>query len=209
MSAATSTILSLVGTAAAAGGVAYGAHTSGKSAQRASDVQAKADAATLAENQARDAEAKRQFDIQQANDKAQRDRDNAIADYNHALTVAQEARRAPYRAASAAALSNLGQLLGLNLPTGPAVPNPADPLAATTASAPTGTPLPSATSGYGMGLPQSPLAAIARPSTLAPQAPQMTGPATSANYAPVNPQTMAQLLQWPPPPPPSLPIGGR
>lgn len=100
---------------AAAGGTVYGARRAGQSADRAARYQSDADERAFQIEQERDAEAKRQWEATEA----QKAREFAAAEeeraYNRRLQEEREARQAPYRAASAAALGNLGQILGIDL----------------------------------------------------------------------------------------------
>jgi len=182
-----------------AGATVYGARTAGASARRASGVQARADDASLQYERERDAEAKRQFDIQQQFEaqkwqaqEEQRLRDRQIADYNQSQAEAAEARRAPYRAASQAALERLGDMLGLKFDS--SAPNPR------VAPAGVGPPMPPASS-------ESPWSMDGRtPTNLPPgsrtfsASPMLNGPspapfdATAPGYQPVNPTTAGQVL---------------
>lgn len=100
---------------AAAGATIYGSKKQTQSAKRAQDIQSTSDAAAIEEARLEREEAKRQFDISEAN----RQREIAAAEeeraYNRRLQEEREARQAPYRAASAAALGNLGKMLGIDL----------------------------------------------------------------------------------------------
>lgn len=118
------------GTAAA--GTIYGAHKAGSSAKRAQDIQSRADADTLAIERERDAEARRQWEA----DQAQRAKEFAAAEeerafarqqaeiaatdraYQQQLLREKEARAVPYRQMSQQALGNLGSLLGIDLSGG-------------------------------------------------------------------------------------------
>lgn len=167
----------LIAGAVGGGAAAYGAHAAGKSAARASDVQAKADADTLAIERERDAEAKRQFDAQEAQkvkEFAASEEERAYArqqaDYDRQLQRDKEARLAPYRQASAAALGSLGKILGIDL---------------SGRQASVMTPAPVPPSGVA---PMSSQAAISRPPLTQPTASPMAAP----NAVP----TVADLIQW-------------
>lgn len=125
LAALTPAAAALIGGGATAGATAYGAHVSGKSADKARQSQDRATAESIAfererENTRRqekareDAEAQKQWEAEQAQKKDAYDLDLQDRLYNRSLLQNQEARRAPYRAAGAAALQNLGQMLGLN-----------------------------------------------------------------------------------------------
>lgn len=99
---------------AVAGGTAAGAtivasHKASNASKRASTIQGRADAEAMAFEREREAEAKRQWDIEQANQTEQRNYDRRLMDE-------REARMAPYRATSAAALGKLGTMLGIQVP---------------------------------------------------------------------------------------------
>ena len=126
----------LITGAIAGGAQVYGAKKAGQSAKRASQVTARADDAAMEEARLEREEAKRQFDAQEA----QRAKEFAASEeervYTRRLQEEKEARQAPYRQASAAALGNLGKMLGINLsqqqqqmlaprvPPGPGQPGP-------------------------------------------------------------------------------------
>ena len=115
MAMLTATALSLIGAGAAGGASVYGSKKAGDSAKRASQVTARADDAAMEEARLEREEAKRQFDAQEA----QRAKEFAASEeervYTRRLQEEKEARQAPYRQASAAALGNLGKMLGINL----------------------------------------------------------------------------------------------
>ena len=122
MAMLTATALSLIGAGAAGGASVYGSKKAGQSAKRASQVTERADMAAMEEARLEREEAKRQFDAQEA----QRAKEFAAAeeervyrrtqdDYQQQLVREKEARQIPYRQASAAALGNLGKMLGINL----------------------------------------------------------------------------------------------
>lgn len=98
---------------AGVGGAAgiYGAHKVSQSTDKATAASIAGNNAAIAEQQRQDAEQKRQFDAQQSASKAQWD--------------AQQQNLAPYRAASASALSSLGDLLGthFDVPASPSQPS--------------------------------------------------------------------------------------
>ncbi len=178
----------LVTAAVGAGTTAYGAHAAGKSSRRASDVQAKADADTLAIERERDAEAKRQFDAQEAQkakEFAASEEERAYArqqaDYDRQLQRDKEARLAPYRQASAAALGSLGKILGIDLSGRQAsvMTPPPPPMSGQAGPMPTGAP----TSGP-MTVPRG----------------GMTGYSGSPDWqnlsAPQAVPTVADLIQW-------------
>lgn len=160
----------------AAGATTTGAVISAKSGTKSRQLQARTDDAALAEQQTRDAEAKRQFDASQAFEvqkfaasEEQRLHDRSLAD-------AQEARRAPYRAASQAALARLGDMLGLHFDTSmPAGGN-----------APAGAPLSTAPRN---GLLSSPML-MGTP----PPSPATPYDARRPSYAEINPAMAGQLL---------------
>lgn len=93
-------VATLIGTAAAGGAQAYGAHQAGKSATRASAIQERSDAAALEEARLQREEDRRRWDAEQA------------------LREREFQMREPYRQASRVALQNLGGLLGLNFQGG-------------------------------------------------------------------------------------------
>jgi hypothetical protein len=88
----------------------YGSHKAGKSADRAAAYQAAADERMFALEVQRDAEARRQWEAQQAMEKQRLDAEEEERSYRRTLDEQREARRAPYRQASQQAL---GQLLGM------------------------------------------------------------------------------------------------
>lgn len=100
---------------AAAGATIYGSKKAGQSAKRASQVQQQADNAAMEEARQQRNEEKRQFDATEAH----RQREFAASEEERAYTrrmhEEREARQAPYRQASAAALGNLGQILGIDM----------------------------------------------------------------------------------------------
>lgn len=130
-----------VGATAGAAGIAYGAHESSQASEQATQATSQSNAAAIAEQQKEDAQQKAEFDAQQA-----------------ALTNqwnAQQAIRAPYRAAGQTALSKVGDILGVNFNSGnsPSYAAPAAPTAATAPAA--GTPATAPTSGSGNPLDMS------------------------------------------------------
>jgi hypothetical protein len=79
----------------------------------------------------RDIEAKRQWEaLQEANrlkfesDQNARIYQRALDNYNQEARIAHGARRTPYRAISREAVGRLGQILGMDIDVGSAVPNP-------------------------------------------------------------------------------------
>lgn len=118
----------LVTAAIGAGTTVYGARSAGKSARRASNVQATSDAAALEDARAQREEAKRQFDAQQAQqakefaaseeqrvfDRQQAEFARQNTEYQQQLLREREQRAAPYRQLSQQAVGRLGDLLGLS-----------------------------------------------------------------------------------------------
>lgn len=164
----------IAGGASIAGGV-MGSRAQSGASRRAAQTQAKADADALAfqreqeetrrrEFEMEQAEQKRQFDVQQANTEEDRQLERR-------LLFEREARLAPRRAAQQAALMKMGDLLGIRFNAStPAVPPPG---------------------GAPMTVGQRP--DVSRPMTqsrlLPPQAPPMA--ATEQHYSPV--LTMSRL----------------
>lgn len=116
-------IASVIAGGTAAGATIYGSRKAGQSARRAQTIQSKSDDVSLQFERERDAEARRQWEAQQqfqakqfAAQEEERLNARKIADYNQRLAEERETRRAPYRAASQAALQSLAERLGLNLP---------------------------------------------------------------------------------------------
>ena len=93
----------------------YGSKQAGKSARRAADIQSRSDADMMALEARRDEEARRQWDIEEANRASDRAAAEEERAYTRRLQDEREARQAPYRQASASALGNLGQLLGIDM----------------------------------------------------------------------------------------------
>lgn len=113
----------LVIAAAIAGGAQVAGNVIGsRSASRSADRAARSDSAALDQQMAlerqRDDEARRQFDAQQQFDAQKWAVTEEQRIYDRRLTEEREARRAPYRAASGAALGRLGDLLGLSFDSG-------------------------------------------------------------------------------------------
>lgn len=114
------------GTQAASSGIGaaanvYGSKKQSQAANRAADVQSRADAAALEDARAQREEAKRQFDAQQAQQAkefAAAEEERAYArqkdEYNQRLLQEREQRAAPYRQLSQQAVGRLGDLLGLS-----------------------------------------------------------------------------------------------
>lgn len=100
-----------------AGGSAaiYGANKMSDASEQSAQVSSKANADAIAEQQRQDAIQKQEFDQQQAQAKAQWDAEQATT---KAQWDAQQQIRAPYRQAGAAALSNLGGILGVDFGSG-------------------------------------------------------------------------------------------
>ena len=100
---------------AAAGATVYGSKKAEQSAKRASQASERGDMAAMEEARLEREEGKRQFDAMEA----QKAREFAASEeervYTRRLQEEKEARQAPYRQASAAALGNLGKMLGINL----------------------------------------------------------------------------------------------
>lgn len=187
-------IASVIAGGTAAGATIYGSRKAGQSARRASEIQSKSDDAALQFERERDAEAKRQWEAQQqfeqqkyAAQEEQRLHDRALADQ-------AEARRAPYRAASQAALQSLAQRLGLHFdmpasaPNGPPMGAPTMPPASRPlmqspafGGAPTSGPM---ASPYVQGGPMN--------------EPYGAGSSPQLSYDPNNPMTAGQLLKLQP-----------
>jgi hypothetical protein len=96
-----------LGPAINAGGSLYGSHVQGRSADRARQMQADADARMLAYERERDAELKRQWDAEQANLAEQRA-------FDRQQIAERQARAEPYRQASLAALARLPDVMAGN-----------------------------------------------------------------------------------------------
>lgn len=165
-----------------AGSNVYGSKKQAQSTRRAQDIQSRADAETLAYERERDAELKRQWEATQemearkfAAAEEQRLHDRQLADE-------AEARRAPYRAASQAALGKLGTILGIQFPQ-------------QSATRTTSGPAPMPTRGDTWhGMPVS--STFGSEARLAPSGP-LSQRATEPDYAPVNPPpatTMGDFL---------------
>lgn len=103
-----------VGTGAATGASLYGAHKQSQSANRAQQIQSNTDAETIRLERERDAEAKRQWDTEQAFQQQQFAAQEDDRLFNRRLLEQRDARAEPYRQASAAAVGRLGQMLGLS-----------------------------------------------------------------------------------------------
>ena len=115
-------VIPLAVAAVSAGASVYGAKSAGKTARRAATTQRQSDDDAIALERERDAEAKRQWDATGP----QNQREFAAAEeerswrrnqeeYQRRLAEERETRLQPYRQASAAALGNLGKMLGINL----------------------------------------------------------------------------------------------
>ncbi len=101
-----------VGIATAVAGI-YGAHKQSQSTDNAAAIKAKSDAAALGLATSQENTRKQEYDAQQLLLKQQWD--------------AQQQIRAPYRAAGANALSNLGNILGVDFGQGYTGPTPSNP----------------------------------------------------------------------------------
>lgn len=114
-----------VGAGAAAGGTIYGAHKQASASKRASTYQADADRMALEEARLQREEDRRRWEAEQqfqAQQWAASEEDRAfrrsIDERQLRLDDEREARRAPYRAASQAALGRLGDILGIPMSGG-------------------------------------------------------------------------------------------
>ena len=213
-----------VGTGAALN--VYGNRQQARQADRAAGFEDRAWQAAQEESRQQRIEEQKRWDAQYgpegfeakrfAAENEQRIRDREIQDYNQRMTEAAEARRAPYRAASQAALGRLGDMLGLRFDT---------PF---TSGAPSGTPTmggpPGGASPWSMdgrtptNLPPGSMTFSDSPQSRLMASPMLNGPsqtprpigtsplmdpndredgpfdATQPGYQPVNPMTAGQLL---------------
>lgn len=113
----------LIAAAVGAGTTVYGAKSAGKSARRAQNIQSKSDDAAIQLERERDAEARRQWEAAQQFEAQKWNAQEEERIYNRRMQEEREARQAPYRAMSAAALGNLGSMLGLDLGSTPLAQN--------------------------------------------------------------------------------------
>ena len=157
--------------AGVAGGAAtaYGAHESSKATEQATATTAASNAAAIAEQQRQDAQQKAEFDAQQA---------ALLNQWN-----AEQNIRAPYRAAGAAALGSLGDILGVNF-------NSSNSPSSTAPPAPTATAPASGSSASASGDPASYALSLVSTGVSPAQAAQQTN-------SKFNLQTGAQAVYYP------------
>jgi len=174
--------IAMVAAGAIAGGASvYGARQQGRSSQRAGEIQERSNTAALDYERQQAEEDKRRFEEEQAAKQKQFDADEAFRQnqwkaseedrlFHRMLLEQQEARRAPYRAASRAALQRIGDMLGIHFDSSVQAPT----IAAAGAGTPTGA----------VAMPSS-ASRVYNPSTPQPSSPTIAGPATQVSYAPV------------------------
>lgn len=108
-------IASVIAGGAAAGATVYGSRQASRGARRAQDIQSRADAAAMEEARQQREEDRRRWEAEQEMQRQQWAAQEEERAYHRRLAEEREARAAPYRAASAAALGNLGRMLGIDL----------------------------------------------------------------------------------------------
>lgn len=106
----------------AAGATIHGSKQANRASRRASEATERSNAEAMALERERDAEARRQWEAEQEMARQQlaaQEEERAYRrqqdEYQQQLLREREARMAPYRQMSAAALGNLGNLLGIDL----------------------------------------------------------------------------------------------
>jgi hypothetical protein len=177
-----------VGTAIAgifgAGAQMYGANEQENASIRAANMQSASNALAMEQQKAQDAQHKAEFDTQQAELKRQWDATQA---FNANVYNTQQARLAPYRAASTQALGRLGDLLGMHFDTSTPPPTTYQTQPFNSNPGAAAQPPPTATAAPAAAAPLSLAPAMAMGSP-APQ-----GVATSPSYTPVIP--FSQMYQ--------------
>ena len=136
-------VAALIGGGAAAGASVYGAKRAGASADRSARYTADADRMAMEEARAQREEDARRWAAEQEFQRQQWAAQEEERAYGRRLQEEREARQAPYRQASQAALGNLGQMLGINLGNSPlgqsvSAPRSQPPMPAQNTGAPMG-----------------------------------------------------------------------
>lgn len=122
MAIATSITAALIAAGASGGAAVAGARSASGSARRAADVTDRSNRAVEEDTRLQREEDRRRWEAEQVQaqqDRAAQEEERAYRrsqdDYTRRLQEEREARQAPYRQASQAALGNLGQLLGIDM----------------------------------------------------------------------------------------------
>lgn len=102
-----------LGPAINAGTNLYGMHAQGSAAKRSAEMQARADAEMLAYQRERDTQMERQWQAQQEFEARKFAASEEERLHSRGLADAREARQAPYREASVAALGRLRDMIGI------------------------------------------------------------------------------------------------